>query len=105
MTDNTAAAGFPAVARPGQEGCSAATGECGQQRREWFAFIGGPDGKIVGHSDLTMIGRDTSDLFRGRPFPPSELTAPGAWVETGSLRVFVAGYDGDVFGSGWTRDE
>ncbi len=27
------------------------------------------------------------------------------WVESESLRVFVAGYDGQVFGSGWSRDE
>ena len=67
----------------------------------WFAFIGGPDGKIVGHSDPSMIGRDTQDLFGTVPF---HAPAEGEWVEAESLRVYVAGYDGHVFGTGWSRD-
>ena len=69
---------------------------------KWFAFIGGPDGKIVGHSDITLIGGDVQDLLDGQTFEPSEA---GVWVESESLRVFVASYDGYVFGSGWGRDE
>ena len=68
----------------------------------WFAFIGGPDGKVVGHSDTSMIGGDTQGLFGGAAF---DATVAGSWVETESLRVFVATYDGHVFGSGWRRDE
>ncbi len=68
----------------------------------WFAFIGGPDGKIVGHSDISLIGGDVQDLLDGQTF---QATANGVWVESESLRVFVAGYDGYVFGSGWSRDE
>ena len=68
----------------------------------WFAFIGGPDGKIVGHSDLTMIGGETQDLFGGEPIHAHE---EGEWVESESLRVFVAEYDGYLFGSGWSRDQ
>ena len=68
----------------------------------WFAFIGDPDGKIVGHSDLTMIGGETQDLFGDETF---EATESGVWVESESLRVFVAEYDGYLFGSGWSRDE
>ena len=68
----------------------------------WFAFIGGPDGKVVGHSDLTMIGGETQDLFGDETF---EATESGVWVESESLRVFVAEYDGYLFGSGWSRDE
>ena len=67
----------------------------------WFAFIGGPDGTIVGHSDLTMIGGETQDLFGDEPFHVHE---EGEWVESDALRVFVAGVDGYVFGSGWARD-
>ena len=68
----------------------------------WFAFIGDPDGKIVGHSDQSMIGGDVQDLFGSETF---EATESGVWVESESLRVFVAGVDGHVFGSGWSRDE
>ena len=69
---------------------------------KWFAFIGGPDGKIVGHSDITLIGGDVQDLLGGETF---EATEAGMWVESESLRVFVASYDGYVFGSGWSRGE
>ena len=67
----------------------------------WFAFIGGPDGKIVGHSDITLIGGDVQDLLGGETL---QATEAGVWVESESLRVFVAGYDGHVFGSGWGRE-
>ena len=69
---------------------------------KWFAFIGGPDGKIVGHSDVSKIGRDTQELFGSGNF---QATADGDWIVTEALRVWVAGYDGYVFGSGWSRDE
>ena len=68
----------------------------------WFAFIGDPDGKIVGHSDISKIGGDTQDLFGGEPV---HAHAEGECVESESLRVFVAEYDGNLFGSGWSRDE
>ena len=68
----------------------------------WFAFIGDVNGKIVGHSDPSLIGSDVQDLLGGETF---KATAGGGWVESESLRVWVAGYDGYVFGSGWSRDE
>ena len=68
----------------------------------WFAFIGDPDGKIAAHSDTEMIGRDTRELFGSASF---QAPAGGDWVATESLRVWVAGHDGFVFGSGWSRDE
>ena len=71
----------------------------------WFAFIGGPDGKIVGHSDFSMIGGDTLDQFGAADFDATHATETGEWVESETLRVYVAGYDGYVFGSGWSRDE
>ena len=64
----------------------------------WFAFIGDPSGKIVAHSDPLMIGRDTQELLGGEPF---DATEDGVWVTSESLRVYVAEYDGFVFGSGW----
>ena len=69
----------------------------------WFAFIGGPDGKIVGHSDPSMIGGDVEDLLGGVVDLPA-AEGEGIWVESESLRVFVAGASGYVFGSGWARD-
>ncbi len=68
----------------------------------WFAFIGDPDGKILGHSDTSLIGGDVQDLLDGETLPDSPT---GDWVISESLRVFVAVYDGYVFGSGWGRDD
>ena len=34
-----------------------------------------------------------------------EATAEGNWLTTESVRVWVIGYDGMVFGSGWHHDE
>ena len=68
----------------------------------WFAFIGDPDGKIVGHSDISKIGGDTQGLFGGEPVHAHQ---EGEWVESESLRVFVAEHDGHLFGSGWSRDK
>ena len=69
---------------------------------KWFAFIGDPDGRIVGHSDISMTGQDTQDLFGSATF---DAAGGGGWVETDSLRIYVAGYDGYAFGSGWSREE
>ena len=72
----------------------------------WFAFIEDPDGLIVGHSDPSMIGRSASEIFGTfTPQELTELTADGEWVDVGWLRVFLATYDGYLFGSGWSRDE
>ena len=38
-------------------------------------------------------------------FDAAHATESGEWVESETLRVYVAGYDGYVFGSGWSRDE
>ena len=67
----------------------------------WFAFIAGPDGKIVGHSDASLIGRDVHDVLGGETL---EATEAGVWVESESLRAFVASHDGHLFGAGWSRE-
>ena len=67
----------------------------------WSAFIGDPSGKVVAHSDPAMIGKDTEDLLDSEPY---EATEDGVWVESESLRIYVAGYDGFVFASGWSRE-
>ena len=66
----------------------------------WFAFIGDPHGNIVAHSDPAMIGTKTRTLF-GDAEP--DAVEDGAWVNTESVRMWVAGADGYVFGSGWRR--
>ena len=71
----------------------------------WFAFIGGADGTIVGHSDPSLIGGDVQDLFGDADFDATQLTAEGEWIESETLRVLMAGYDGHVFGTGWSQDE
>ncbi len=68
---------------------------------QWFAFIRDPDWVIAGHSDSSMIGREVRDLFGTETF---QATEEGVWVESESLRIFVAGYDGYLFGSGWRRN-
>ena len=69
---------------------------------QWFAFIGDPKGVIVGHSDPSKVGGNLQDLFAGETF---EATESGVWVESESLRLYVAETDGFVFGSGWVHDE
>ena len=67
----------------------------------WFAFIGDPDGEIVAHSNPSMIGSDVAELLGGADLDAGE---DGEWVAAESRRVWVARYDGFVFGSGWSRD-
>ncbi len=69
---------------------------------KWFAFIGDPSGKVVAHSNQTMIGGEVQELVGGEPF---DATETGVWVTSESLSVYVAKYEGYVFGSGWSRDE
>ena len=69
---------------------------------EWFAFIADSNGKIVDHYDKALVGKDLKDLLGTDMF---EATASGNWVTTESIRVWVVGYDGWVFASGWRNDE
>ena len=67
---------------------------------EWFAFIADSSGKVVDHYDKTLVGTDLKDLLGTDMF---EATAEGNWLTTEFVRVWVVGYDGMVFGSGWHR--
>ena len=69
---------------------------------DWFAFIADSSGTIVDHYDKTLVGTDLNDLLGTDIF---EVPAEGNWVTTESVRVWVVGYDGMVFGSGWRNDE
>ena len=68
--------------------------------KEWFAFIADSSGTIVDHYNKALVGTDLKDLLGIDMF---EVTAEGNWVTTESLRVWVVGYDGMMFGSGWHR--
>ena len=65
---------------------------------EWFAFIADSSGTIVDHYDKALVGTDLKDLLGTEIF---EVPAEGNWVTTESVRVWVVGYDGMTFGSGW----
>ncbi len=69
---------------------------------DWFAFIADSSGTIVDHYDKTLVGTDLKDMLGTDIF---EVPAEGNWVTTESVRVWVVGYDGMVFGSGWRNDE
>ena len=68
---------------------------------EWFAFISDSSGTIVDHYNKTLVGTDLKDLLGT---DVSEAPAEGSWVTTEDVRVWVVGYDGMVFGSGWHND-
>ena len=66
---------------------------------EWFAFIAdSSSGTIVDHYNKALVGTDLKDLLGTDVF---EATAEGNWVTTEDVRVWVVGYDGMTFGSGW----
>ncbi len=65
---------------------------------DWFAFIADESGTIVDHYHKEMVGQDISDIFDTDTF---EVTAEGNWVTSEDVRVWVVGYDGMTFGSGW----
>ncbi len=69
---------------------------------EWFAFIADSSGTIVDHYNKALVGTDLKDLLGTDVF---EAPAEGNRVTTDSVRVWVVGYDGMVFGSGWRHDE
>ena len=69
---------------------------------KWSAFIADGSGRIVDHHEKGLVGRDLEDLFGVATFEASE---EGNWVTTEALRIWVVGYDGLVFGSGWHDDE
>ena len=68
---------------------------------EWLAFIADSSGKVVDHYDKALVGTDLKDLLGTDMF---EATSEGNWLTTESVRVWVVGYDGMVFGSGWRSD-
>ena len=68
---------------------------------QWFAFIGDPEGSIVGHSDPMEIGKGIQEVFGDAELGGAQ---DGKWVTSESLRVWVAEYDGYLFGSGWQQD-
>ncbi len=68
----------------------------------WSAFILDESGRIVAHSDPSLIGTRAEEVFGGEVLSGPE---EGGWVTTESMRIWVATYDGFVFGSGWLQDK
>ena len=64
----------------------------------WSAFIAEATGNIVAHSDPALNGQDISVVLG-----PDILAATedGNWVSTESMRMWVTGTGGYIFGSGW----
>ena len=60
------------------------------------------DWASISSNSNRQVGTDLKDLLGTEMF---EATAEGNWVTTESVRVWVVGYDGMVFGSGWHKDE
>ena len=69
---------------------------------EWFAFIADASGTIVDHYDKTLVGTDLSNLLGAET---TGIPAEGRWLTNESVRVWLVGYDGMTFGSGWHNDE
>ena len=69
---------------------------------DWFAFIADGSGTIVDHYDKALVGTDLRDLLG---FDIPEAPAEGSWVTTEDVRVWVVGYNGMTFGSGWHDDD
>ena len=67
---------------------------------EWFAFIADSSGTVIDHYDKALVGTDLKDLLGTDTL---EATDEGNWVTTESVRVWVVGHVGMVFGSGWHR--
>ena len=68
----------------------------------WSGFILDKSGRIVGHSDPSLIGMRVEEVFGEVDFSGPE---DGGWVVTESMRIWVASHDGFVFGSGWHRND
>ena len=72
---------------------------------EWFAFIADSSRTIVDHYDKAQVGTALNDLLGTDVLDEFEVPEEGHWVTMGSVRVWVIGYDGMTFGSGWRNDE
>ena len=90
----------PESALAGLEDAIAYYNEAETMDGRWAAFIADEDGLVVAHSNPAMIGTELASLFDG----PLETNEEGRWMANDSVRMWVAGYDGYVFGSGWRRD-
>ena len=60
--------------------------------------------RLTAPPPLTSWSGDDESGTAEEVFAQARNAGP-VWVESESLRISVAGYDGHVFGSGWSRDE
>ena len=95
----------PESVYPGLEATIAYNNNAETVAGEWFAFIADSSGTIVDHYDKAQVGTALNDLLGTDVFDEFEVPEEGHWVTTESVRVWVIGYDGMTFGSGWRNDE
>ena len=86
----------------------------GEPEGEWVALLADPEGRIVAHSDLAMIGKRLQELHlfdavtAKAPHDGNWATAKGTNASTGrqeSMRIWEVGYGGMTLGSGWYSGE
>lgn len=64
----------------------------------WAAFIADETGTVVAHPDRGAIGQSIQEILGASDLA---ATPEGRWVDTQSLRMWIAEHDGFTFGSGW----
>ena len=68
---------------------------------EWSIFIADPSGAVVFHFNPAMIGKRLEDLLGAGT---TEIDEDGSWLTSESMRIWVVGFNGWVFGAGWRND-
>ena len=78
---------------------------------DWFALIADRSSKIVAHYDTSLIGSSVSEIYgeeildasSGGNWVTSERVGESGGIQT--LRAWVVGHDGMIFGSGWRNED
>ena len=96
----------PGSAVAGLEAAVAYYNTAGTVDGTWSAFIADDDGQIVAYSDPGVVGSHLEEVFGAGTISGS---GEGRWMESESMRIWVAGYDGysssDRAGAGTGRND